>query len=132
MSDMAFHFDEEYRIDESMTWGMLKYGFCSYFVLAYTAKYPSEKVMAVMEYDEELKKEYLVHFLVITDNYSFVDAEGAYTDWSESVKNMTDVEFMTLRAREVGKEFVMHSIEEDMGYDDSTYKVIYDFVHRKY
>lgn len=128
---MTFKFDENVRINESLTWGMLKYGFCSYFSLAYTSKYPSKEFLAVMEYDEDLEKEYLVHFLVIDDD-RFIDAEGTYKNWKMAVKDITDIAFMTLRTREVDKDFVMEMIEEDMGYEEGIYRAIHDFVHRQY
>lgn len=129
---MGVVFDESIRIDDSMTWGMLKYGLCSYFALAYASKYPSEKILAVMEYDDELESEYLVHFLVIADDGSFIDAEGTYKEWNEAVKDITDIEFMVLRPKEVDQDFVMRSIEEDMGYEEDRFSVIRDFVHVQY
>lgn len=129
---MNVDFDEKLRIDECLTWGMLKYGLCSYFVLAYVKKYPIlNRFLAIMEYDSELEKEYLVHFLVISDDY-FIDAEEKYVNWENSIKQMTDVEFMEFRIKIVNESFVRKLIEKDMGFDEQLFKLICNFVNKAY
>jgi len=129
---MGSTFNQNVIINEELSWGMLKYGLCSYFSLAYANKYPSERFLAIIEYDEEVEKEYLVHFLVVDELNIFVDAEGTYSDWRGSIKDMTDVEFMNLRTKEVDKSFVMQTIEEEIGFDNAWYKSIEKFVDTMY
>ncbi|MCY8577535.1 hypothetical protein MOD24_16955 [Bacillus haynesii] len=129
---MSIPFNENLKISEDLSWGMLKYGLCSYFTLAYVNKYHSERFLAIMEYDDELEKEYLVHFLVVNEQNIFIDAEGTYSKWRDAVKDMTDIEFMDLRTKEVNKDFITKMIEEDMGFDDEIYEPIKNFVNNTY
>lgn len=125
-------FDENLEITKDLPWSILKYGLCSYFTLAYANKYSDyQRFLAVMEYDEEIKKEYLVHFLIISGD-KFIDAYGTYNNWKESVKDMTDVGFMELTAKEVDNKFVVQIIEEDMGFDKDLYNKIENFVNTAY
>lgn len=125
-------FDENLEIGKKLKWSVLKYGFCSYFALAYANKYPSyDRFLAVMEYDDFLEKEYVVHFLVIDENV-FIDAYGTYDDWEKSVNDITDIEFMDLRTKEVSKEFVIEMIKQDMGFDEELYDTIRNFVNEAY
>lgn len=126
-------FNEELRIGENLYWSMLKYGLCSYFALVYAKKYALTKktFLAIMEYDEELEKEYLVHILIKSDD-NLIDAYGSYNNWQDSVKDITDIEFMELRTKEVSKEFILKTIEDDMGFDQKLYDTILDFVKKTY
>lgn len=126
-------FDESFEIKDGLVWGTLKYGLCSYFALAYATKYPGNpSFLAIKEYDEEMEKEYLVHYLVIQQDGSFRDAEGVYNDWDDSVREMTDIEFMELRTAVVDKEAVRACIEEDMGFDTALFQTICDVVQEQY
>lgn len=129
---MRITFNENLKIGGGLSLGMLKYGLCSYFSLAYANKHHSERFLAIMEYDDELEKEYLVHFLVVNKQNLFIDAEGVYTNWEDSVKDMTDIEYMDLRTMEVNKDFIMNMIIEDMGFDDKIYEIIKSFVNNTY
>jgi hypothetical protein len=125
-------FNEDLKIGEGLRWSSLKYGLCSYFALAYSNKYPSyNHFLAVMEYDEEVEKEYLVHFLVLKEN-KLIDAYGTWTNWEASVRDITDIKFMELTTKEVDKEFVLEVIEEDVGYDEKLYHTIKKFVDNAY
>lgn len=130
---MNIPFDEKLKIGDHLIWNTLKYGYCSYFALAYQQKYPRyTQFLAIMEYDEEVEKEYLVHFLII-DGKEYVDAFGRYTKWYESVKEMVDIEFMDLRTYVVENGFIKGLIEEDFGRIDTVvYNDIKAFVDLVY
>lgn len=124
--------NDELHIGCDLTWSSLKYGLCGYFSLAWQEKYPLyDKFLAVMEYDEELEQEYLVHFLVIY-NDMYLDAYGVYASWREAVNDITDIEFMNLSVREVSKGDIIKMIEEDMSFNDNIYSIISDFVSKVY
>lgn len=131
---MNIAYDKDLRISGGLWWGILKYGLCSYFSLAYASKYPGTgRFLAIMEHDAELENDYLVHFLNIDEKrHLFQDAEGTYTEWRDSVSEMTDNEFMDLFVMEVDKAYVLKLIEEDLGYDEEMYKTIEKFVHKVY
>lgn len=125
-------FDENLDIGNGITWSALKYGLCSYFALAYSNKHPKyNRFLAIMEYDQELKKEYLVHYL-ITGNNVLIDAYGTYKSWRDSISDMTDIEYMSLLVKEVNRAKVIESIEKDMGFSKEMYKVIQNFVNAAY
>lgn len=111
---------------------ILKYGYCSYFALAYVEKHPTVKqLFAVMEYDPDLDAHYLVHIL-FQFNDQLADAHGIYTSWQESIADITDIEFMDLSINPIDQDAIRRLIEIDLGFDDELYNDIRSFVETNY
>lgn len=130
---MLKQYDANLYIGDELRWGTLKYGLCSYFALAYAKTHPAvTSFLAIREYDEDMQKEYLVHYLVVQPDGSFLDAEGRYSKWDTSIEEMTDVSFMELRQSIVNKSDIETCIEEDMGFDTELFQTICHFVQEHY
>ena len=127
-----YKYDKNLLIEKNLSWGMLKYGLCSYFALAYANQNEEyNRFFAVMEYDEDLEKEYLVHILVVGKGV-LIDSEGEWVDWRDAVGDIADIQYMTLRTREINKDSLIELIKKDIGFNTSLYQLIEEFVSEAY
>lgn len=133
MNIKQFEIFENKKLSETseLTWNVLKYGFCSYFALAYAELNNANSFLLVQEYDEDLENFYLVHFYAI-ENEGLVDAYGVYDNWRSGVNEIVDIEYMELRTKVVTKTDVVKTIEHDMGFDENLYNEILTFVKNNY
>lgn len=124
---------------DSITWGSLKYGFCSYFALAYGELAGIDEFYRIDEYDEDMETYYFVHYVLKLDGGRYLDALGEYVmsdvsgkEFSETMDEFTDGAFMETRHVRVDRDEIVARIDEDMGFDEDTYLRVVKFVGERY
>ena len=104
-----------------------KYGFCSYYALAYSVFHKKKEVIFIEEYDEEMEKYYFVHMAILEEE-KFRDALGTYEKF-EDMMDFTDIEVDKCRWNVFDVDKIKVFIEEDMGFfDEAIYQKAIQFV----
>lgn len=135
------YYDKDEWVSErdGMTWGSLKYGYCSYFALAYGEIAGIDEFYRLDEYDEDMDSWYFVHYVVKLADGRYLDALGEYEmskdpgkKFSETMDDFTDGEFMEITSVVIDRNEIIERIEEDMGFDEDTYQRVLKFIRANY
>lgn len=134
-------YDQDAWVSErdAISWESLKFGFCSYFALAYGELAGIDEFYRLDEYDDDMETYYFVHYVLKLDGGRYLDALGEYVmsdvsgkEFSETMDEFTDGAFMETRHVRVNRDEIVARIDEDMGFDADTYQRVVEFIRGNY